>query len=261
MMRFARTMQLIGEDGLSRLQNAHVAIFGLGAVGSYVLEALARAGVGQLTLFDHDTISHSNINRQLLALESTVGRNKADVAKARVLDINPACVVDARVQFVDGDNVASLMEQKFDAVVDAIDGVNSKVNLIVAAVEAGIPIVSSMGAAAKLDPSKIKAADISKSFMCPLAQIIRKRLRRRGIAKGVRCVFSTEAAQNKNLPVIEEAPEEGRSGRPREPIGSISYLTGMFGLFVASEVIQLLLTPADNIPPREDSSANTDLTH
>ena len=241
MMRFARTMQLIGEEGLERLQGATVAVFGLGAVGSYVVEALARAGVGSLVLFDHDTVSASNINRQLLALESTIGLPKAEVAKARVLDINPACKVEARMVFVDGENVAGLLEPRFDAVVDAIDGVNSKVNLIVAAREKGLPVVASMGAAAKLDPSKIKAADISKSFMCPLAQIIRKRLRRRGVTSGVRCVFSTECAQNKNEPVIEEAPEQGVSGRPRAPIGSISYLTGMFGLFVASEVVRILL--------------------
>ncbi|WP_051306898.1 tRNA threonylcarbamoyladenosine dehydratase [Desulfomicrobium escambiense] len=241
MMRFARTMQLIGEDGLARLQGATVAVFGLGAVGSYVVEALARAGVGSLVLFDHDVVSASNINRQLFALHSTIGRPKAEVARERVLDINPDCAVEARIQFVDGDNVAGLMEGQFDVVVDAIDGVNSKVNLIVAAREKGLEVVASMGAAAKLDPSKIRAADISKSFMCPLAQIIRKRLRRRGVTAGVRCVFSTEAAQNKNEPVIEEAPEQGVSGRPRAPIGSISYLTGMFGLYVASEVVGILL--------------------
>jgi tRNA A37 threonylcarbamoyladenosine dehydratase len=247
MIRFARTLQLIGEDGLARLQGATVAVFGLGAVGSYVVEALARAGVGSLVLFDHDTVSVSNINRQLFALQSTVGRSKAEVARERVLDINPDCRVEARVQFVDGENVAGLLEPRFDVVVDAIDGVNSKVNLIVAAREKGLAVVASMGAAAKLDPSKIKAADISKSFMCPLAQIIRKRLRRRGVTSGVRCVFSTECARNKNEPVIEEAPEQGVSGRPRAPIGSISYLTGMFGLYVASEVVRILFGDAPGI--------------
>jgi len=132
MMRFARTMQLIGEDGLARLRGATVAVFGLGAVGSYVVEALARAGVGGLVLFDHDTVSASNINRQLFALHSTLGRPKAEVARERVLDINPDCRVESRVQFVDGENVAGLLEQRFDVVVDAIDGVNSKVNLIIA---------------------------------------------------------------------------------------------------------------------------------
>ncbi len=252
MMQFARTMQLIGEDGLARLRGATVAVFGLGAVGSYVVEALARAGVGGLVLFDHDTVGLSNINRQLFALHSTVGLHKADVAAERVLDINPDCRVEPRIQFVDGDNVAGLMERRFDVVVDAIDGVNSKVNLIVASREAGLPVVASMGAAAKLDPSKIKASDISKSFMCPLAQIIRKRLRRRGVTTGVRCVFSTEAAQNKNEPVIDEAPEQGVSGRPRSPIGSISYLTGMFGLYVAGEVLRILLQATSVSPGGEN---------
>lgn len=239
--RFARTLQLIGKEELDRLQAATVAVFGLGAVGSYVVESLARAGVGGLTLFDHDTVSRSNINRQLLALESTVGRFKAHVARERIMDISPSCRVDARVEFVNGDNAAALLSPGFDVVVDAIDGVNSKVNLIVAARGMGLPVVSSMGAAAKLDPSRIRTADISKSFMCPLAQIIRKRLRHRNISSGVRCVFSVEQAQNKNAPVMEEAPEQNRPGRPRAPIGSISYLTGMFGLHVAGETIRLLL--------------------
>ena len=229
--RFARTLQLIGKEELDRLQAATVAVFGLGAVGSYVVESLARAGVGGLALFDHDTVSRSNINRQLLALES----------RERIMDISPSCRVDARVEFVNGDNAAALLSPGFDVVVDAIDGVNSKVNLIVAARGMGLPVVSSMGAAAKLDPSRIRTADISKSFMCPLAQIIRKRLRHRNISSGVRCVFSVEQAQNKNAPVLEEAPEQNRPGRPRAPIGSISYLTGMFGLHVAGETIRLLL--------------------
>ena len=154
--RFARTLQLIGKEELDRLQAATVAVFGLGAVGSYVVESLARAGVGGLALFDHDTVSRSNINRQLLALESTVGRFKVHVARERIMDISPFCRVDARVEFVNGDNAAALLSPGFDVVVDAIDGVNSKVNLIVAARSMGLPVVSSMGAAAKLDPSRIR---------------------------------------------------------------------------------------------------------
>lgn len=252
MMQFARTMQLIGEDGLARLQGegGRVRPRGRGVLRG---RGPGPGRGGESCAFDHDTVGLSNINRQLFALHSTVGRYKADVACERVLDINPDCRVEARVQFVDGDNVAGLMEPRFDVVVDAIDGVNSKVNLIVAAREAGLPVVASMGAAAKLEPSKILAADISKSFMCPLAQIIRKRLRRRGVTSGVRCVFSTEAALNKNEPVIEEAPEQGVSGRPRAPIGSISYLTGMFGLYVASEVVRELLGGFEAV--RNDESA------
>jgi tRNA A37 threonylcarbamoyladenosine dehydratase len=245
-MRFARTMQLIGREAQERLHCARVAVFGLGAVGSYVIEGLARAGVENFALFDHDTVSRSNINRQLLALESTVGRFKAEIAKTRILDINPACRVDARVEFVNGDNAAALLAPGFDVVVDAIDGVNSKVNLIVAARELNLPVVSSMGAAAKLNPACIRVADISKSYMCPLAQIVRKRLRHRNISSGVRCVFSVEQAQNKNEPVPAEAPEQNRPGRPRAPLGSISYVTGVFGLYVAGETIRLLLGKNEN---------------
>lgn len=243
MMRFARTMQLIGSEGLDCMQKAQVAVFGLGAVGSYVLEALARAGVGHFALFDHDTISLSNINRQLFALESTLGQYKTEVARLRVLDINPACQVKTHTVFVDGQTVEELLSPKISVVVDCIDGVNSKVNLIVAARQLGLPVVASMGAAAKIDPSKIQAADIFHSSVCPLALILRKRLRRRGISHGVRCVFSTEAPQNKNTPVLDEPLEANGNGRPRPPLGSIAYLTGMFGLYVAAEVIQLLLAP------------------
>lgn len=245
MMRFARTMQLIGANGLARLQAAHVAVFGLGAVGSSALEALVRAGVGQLTLFDHDRVSISNINRQLLALDSTTGLYKADVALARALDINPACQIQAHREFVSTENVAAILAPSFDVIVDAIDGVNCKVNLIAAAREKELPVVSSMGAAAKLDPERIRIADISRTTVCPLAQIVRKRLRRRGVKSGVRCVFSTERPLNKNEPVMAEAPEQGVCGRPRAAIGSISYMTGIFGFFAAGEVIRLILENAD----------------
>lgn len=244
MMRFARTLQLIGTDNLARLQAARVAIFGLGAVGSYVVEALARAGVGHLLLIDHDIISLSNINRQLFALESTLGQYKTQVARVRVLDINPACQVEVRTEFVDGENVADLLAPDVSVVVDCIDGVNSKVNLIVAARTLNLPVLSSMGAAAKFDPSKIQVADIAQSSVCPLALIMRKRLRRRGVAQGVRCVFSTEAAHNKNAPLMDEIPEQEKNGRPRTPLGSISYLTGIFGLYLAAETVQILLGSA-----------------
>lgn len=246
-MRFARTMQLIGSEGVDRLQRSCVAVFGIGAVGSYAVEALARAGVGRLELFDHDIVSESNINRQLLAMYSTLGRYKAIVAKERVLDINPTCQVHSHVVFVNGDNLGEVLRPEFNVLVDAIDGVNAKVNLIVAARNAHLPVVSSMGAAAKMDPSQIMVGDLAETKVCPLAQIIRKRLRRRGITHGVRCVFSTEQAQNANPPIVEETPEQGPGGRPREPLGSISYITGMFGLFVAGEVIRLLLEPETSL--------------
>lgn len=238
---FSRTIQLLGADKFAALNRAHVAIFGLGAVGSYVVEALARSGIGQLSLFDHDHISPSNINRQLLAVHSSINRPKAQVARERVLDINPQCHVRAYEQFVNGDNVHSLLGPDVDVVVDAIDGVNSKVNLIVAARSLGLAVVSSMGAAAKMDPSAIKSADIADTSCCPLARIMRKRLRRRGITSGVCCVFSTELAHNTLEAPEEEAWDNGDHGRPREPLGSISYLTGIFGLYVAGEVVRLVL--------------------
>ncbi|GAB1408987.1 tRNA threonylcarbamoyladenosine dehydratase [Desulfovibrionales bacterium] len=240
-MRFARTLQLLGVDNFARLNQASVAIFGIGAVGSYAVEALARAGVGRLVLYDHDVVSASNINRQLLALDSTLGRSKVVVASERIHDINPECKVMAHPVFVNEESLGGICFSDFDVVVDAIDGVNAKVNLIVAAHTAQVPIVSSMGAAAKLDPSCVQAADLSRTEVCPLAQIMRKRLRRRGVSTGVRCVFSTEQPCNTNPPVVNEAPEHEGGGRPRVPLGSLSYLTGIFGLFVASEVIHLLL--------------------
>jgi tRNA A37 threonylcarbamoyladenosine dehydratase len=241
MMRFARTLQLLGHAAMDRLCRAQVAVVGLGAVGSYATEALARAGVGHLILCDHDVVGESNTNRQLYALGSTLGRPKVEVAAERVQDINPDCQVTARRIFVAPKQASTLLDPSWDALVDAIDGVNAKVHLIAAAVGLGIPVVSSMGAAAKLDPSCIRTADLSQTNVCPLAQILRKRLRRLGITQGVRCVFSTEKPQNTNPPLLGETPEYGTQGRPRQPLGSISYLTGMFGLMAAAEVLRILL--------------------
>lgn len=240
-MRFARTVQLLGADSFSCLQRSCVAVFGIGAVGSYALEALARAGIGRLVLYDHDVVSASNINRQLLALDSTLGQPKVLVARERIYDINPECQVVTHPVFVNQDTLGSVSWSEFDVVVDAIDGVNAKVNLIVAAHAAQVPIVSSMGAASKMDPSCVQVADLSRTEVCPLAQIMRKRLRRRGIHSGVRCVFSTEQARAPIPSGVDEGPEHGSGGRPRIPLGSLSYLTGIFGLFIASEVIHLLL--------------------
>lgn len=245
LMPFARTLQLLGPAAMERLARARVAVVGLGAVGSYATEALARAGVGELHLFDHDTVGETNRNRQLLALTSTQGRPKAEVARQRVLDINPGCRVHAHQVFVAPEAAASFLDPSWDALVDAIDGVNAKVHLIAAAVGLGIPVVASMGAAAKLDPAQVQVADLAQTRVCPLAQILRKRLRRLGITSGVRCVFSTEPPRA-NPPLLGETPEAGIQGRPRAPLGSISYLTGMFGLLAAAEVVRLLVPEAFN---------------
>lgn len=241
MNRFCRSEQLLGPEKMAKLSAARVAVFGLGAVGSYAVEALARAGVGALRLVDCDTIRLSNFNRQLYALESTLGRPKAEVARERVLAINPACRVDARQAFVAENNAAELLEGKFDVVVDAIDSVTPKVALIAAAVRAGLPVVASMGAATRLDPGAVRVGDISETEICPLARFIRKKLRRHGVERGVTCIYSVEPARNKAPPVGEEEPDTFAIGRPRKPIGSLSYMTGLFGLLAAHQALRRIV--------------------
>jgi len=219
-------------------------VFGLGAVGSYAVEALSRAGVGYLQLVDCDCVRPSNMNRQLYALESTLNRPKAEVARERVLDINPDCMVEAMQTFAGKNTLPKLLAKPLDAIVDAIDGVAPKVELIAAAVQCGIPVVSSMGAATRMDPSAIRLGDISETDVCPLARLVRKRLRRREIASGIRCIFSIEEPRNKGAPVGNEENEEPSfpQGRNRRPIGSLSYITGIFGLLAAYEVIKILIS-------------------
>jgi len=239
--RFSRTEQLIGKEALDRLRSARVAVFGLGAVGSYAVEALARAGIGFLRLVDCDCIRLSNLNRQLFALESTLNMPKPDVARARVLDINPDCKVEALQAFVAKSNLEDLLAKPLDVVVDAIDSVTPKVELIAAAVRLGIPIVSSMGAATRTDPALIRMADISETEVCPLARFVRKKLRRRGVTSGARCIYSIEDPNNKNAPE-EDNEQTCRQGRARRPIGSLSYITGIFGLLAAHEVIKMIVS-------------------
>lgn len=240
MTRFTRTRKLIGEDNLSKLKNARVAVCGLGAVGSYAVEALARAGIGYLRIVDFDSVDESNINRQLFALSSTIGIPKTEIALNRIKDINPDCEVDARNVFIDADSVPAILDGDIDAVVDAIDGLSSKVILIAEAVRSDIFIASSMGAALRLDPSKVKSGDLFRTSGCPLARLVRKRLRKIGISNGVNCVYSDEAV---------EMPEEDREfqedtlrGRPRLTLGSISYVTGIFGLTAAGMVIRHIIS-------------------
>ncbi len=240
MNRFCRIEQLLGRPALEKLKNARVAVFGLGAVGSYAVEALARAGIGYLRLVDCDVVHPSNFNRQLYALESTLNKPKAAVARARVLDINPNCKVDARQAFVDGSTAKDLLAPPIDVVVDAIDSVAPKAMLIATAVHAGLKVVASMGAATRLDPSLIRVGDISETNVCPLARFVRKKLRAAGVNHGVRCIYSIEAPRNTAAPVADE-PETFAKGRPRKPIGSLSYATGIFGLLAASETIKMIV--------------------
>ena len=238
---FARTEQLVGSEGCARLKAANVAVYGLGGVGSFAVEALARAGVGHLRVVDHDVVNPSNLNRQLFGLRSTIGRPKAEVAAERIRDINPDCLVDARRAFINGDSVAELLAPPVDVVVDAIDSVNAKVALLQAAFEQGIPLVSSMGAGGRQDGSRILVGDLSETDVCPLAAVIRKRLRRRGIATGIHCVYSTEPCRNDLPPDPVDVDIHVGPGRKRTPLGTLSYMPALFGLRVAEEVIRMLL--------------------
>lgn len=258
---FARTEQLLGNDGFARLQKARVGIYGLGGVGGFACEALARAGVGHLRLVDHDVVGGSNLNRQILALRSTLGEPKVEVAAKRVMDINPHCEVDTRQVFLNGETLLELLDDSLDIVVDAIDSVNCKAGLLEAAYHKGIPVVSSMGAGGKQDMGQIQASDLSKSIACPLARMIRKRLSKRGIREGIRCVFSPEPCRNDLLPDPQDVDVQNGPGRQRTPLGTISYMPAAFGLRVAQEVIDILLraAPLSELPVLSLPVSDTEL--
>ena len=232
---FERTAIILGEAGILRLRRAHIFLAGLGGVGSYAVEAFARAGVGRLTLVDHDIVAGTNLNRQLPALRSTVGRLKTDVMAERVADINPHCEVRVIKRFLRSDDVDGLLTGDYDFVVDAIDSLNCKVSLLVGAYQRKIPVISSMGAGGKLDPSRIVTGDVMDSENCPLARHIRKRLRRRGVGRGISAVWSNEPS----CPPLPPEPTE--TGRDRAVNGTISYLPALFGLTMAGSVIQRLV--------------------
>ena len=234
--QFERTRILLMPAEMSRLAHAHVLVAGLGGVGSYCAEALARAGVGRLTIVDHDVVAASNINRQLPALLSTIGQSKATLMTARIRDINPACDLQVIREFLTPDNVISLVPADVDYVIDCIDSLNCKVALVVTSIERGLRVASSMGAGNKLDPARIRLADISKTSQCPLASVMRKRLRKRGIDKGVLTVFTDEPGRTPLAP----QPVAG-SGRPRAVNGTISYMPPLFGLMLAGAVVQQLI--------------------
>lgn len=238
---FARTEQLVGPEAYERLRQARVAVCGLGGVGSFTVEALARAGVGHLRVIDHDVVNASNLNRQLFALRSTLGRPKVEVAAERIRDINPGCELDARRAFINGDSVAELLAPEVDLVVDAIDSVNAKTALMQAVYEQGLPIISSMGAGGRQAGGAILVGDLAETDVCPLAAIIRKRLRRRGITTGIRCVYSTEPCRNDLQPNPVDVEAHDGPGRKRTPLGTLSYMPALFGLRVAEEVIRTIL--------------------
>lgn len=232
MEQLSRTRMLLGEAAMEKLRSARVAVFGLGGVGGYVVEALARSGIGALDLVDHDTISLTNLNRQLFATHSTVGKFKADAAADRVKDIDPTIAVYAHKAFFSPDTAAEFDFTQYDYVVDAVDTVTAKLALIAQAKAAGVPVLSCMGTGNKLDPSKFQIADISKTSVCPLARIMRKECAKRGLGK-VKVLFSTEDP----LPSLEETTEELPQGRRTLP-GSVAYVPSVAGLLIAGEVIR-----------------------
>ena len=240
MERSTRTRCFLGEEKFKLLQQAMVTIVGLGAVGGYAAEGLARAGVGRLRLVDFDTIQPSNINRQILALDTTLGQAKVEAAKERIRLINPECQVEALQLFAADETLDRIFSPAPDILIDAIDSLNPKVQLLSGAHQRNIVTFSSMGAALRSDPSKIKTGDIMSSNHCPLAKHVRNRLRRQGIEGGIHCIYSTErvAFTYQGPEETEQAasPYEDR-GRKRNVLGSLPTITGIFGLILANEVL------------------------
>ena len=233
--QFSRTEILLGAEAMEKLRGARVAVFGIGGVGGYTVEALARCGVGQLDLIDSDTVSISNINRQILATHSTVGRLKVDAARDRVLDINPACVVRTYPIFYLPDTAEQFDFTQYDYIVDCIDTVTGKLQLVERATAVGTPIICAMGTGNKLDPSAFQVSDISKTTMCPLARIMRKELKKRGI-NHLKVVYSQEEAMS---PAVD-VEELKRTGKRQIP-GSVSFVPCTAGLILAGEVIKDLI--------------------
>ncbi len=229
--RFSRTELLLGSEALEKLQNSRVAVFGVGGVGGFVVEGLARSGVGALDLIDKDVVSESNINRQIIATTETVGRSKAEVARERVLHINPECKVRCFETFYLPETAGEFDFTQYDYVVDAIDTVTGKLMLVEAAREAGTPIISSMGAGNKLDATKFQVADIYETSICPLAKVMRKECRKRGI-EHLKVVYSTEEALTPRG--VTEAPDPGRRSVP----GSVAWVPSVAGLIIAGEVVK-----------------------
>ena len=257
---FARTKLLLGEDALERLSKARVIIFGVGGVGGYVAEALARSGVGHIELVDKDVVDETNINRQIIALQSTIGRYKTEVMKERILDINPdAEVVTHNIfylpktanEYEESEADDEIDFSKYDYVVDAVDTVTAKLFIIEEADRCKVPVISSMGAGNKLDPTSFKVADIYKTSVCPLAKVMRRELKKRGIKK-LKCVYSTEEAlqitddktdketvTNNNENDLQS--EEKKSVRKKKAPGSVAFVPSVAGLIIAGEVVKDLI--------------------
>ena len=235
--QYSRTRLLLGESGIERLRSARVILFGLGGVGGYTAEALARSGIGHLDLVDDDTVSLTNLNRQMLALHSTIGKYKVDVAAQRIRDIDPTIEVSTYKTFFLPETADRFDFTQYDYVIDAIDTVTGKLALIAKAKEAGVPVISCMGTGNKLDPTAFRVADISKTSGCALARIMRKECGKRGI-KGVKVVFSEELPLEP-FEITDDSPEPQRQGSSRRALpGSTAFVPGTAGLIMAGEVIK-----------------------
>ena len=243
MDRFTRIIQVIGESSFHRLQLARITIFGLGAVGAWAAEMLARSGAGHFTLVDFDQIAKSNINRHVCAAESTIGVPKVEAMKARILDINPKAEVKALKLFADYTNRDSILDENPDIVIDAIDSLGPKAALLESIYNRNLKVISSMGAALKTDITAIHTGDLFDSTVCPLARNLRKYLRRRGIDHGIQCVYSTEAPDKDALKAPDEEGDDiqYQRGRVRNILGSYPPVTAVFGITIADLAIKSLL--------------------
>ena len=230
-----RTSLLLGDEKLKKLQNSNVLVVGLGGVGAYAAEMIARSGVGRMTIADADTVSPTNINRQLIALHSTIGKEKSELMADRLRDINPEIELTVVNRFIKDDETDALLDSdKFDYVIDAIDTLSPKLALIKGCLDRNIPLVSSMGAGAKTDPTKMEICDIAKTHHCPLAHMLRKRLHKIGIRSGFRAVFSPEPVREGAMILCEEQNKKSNTG-------TISYIPALFGIGCASVVIRGLI--------------------
>ena len=236
--KFSRTEMLLGEDSMEKLKNSKVAIFGIGGVGSYVVESLTRSGIGSFVLVDKDEVSETNINRQIIATTKTIGMAKVEVAKERILEINPDAKVEIFKEFYSKENSDKILNDSIDYAVDAVDTVTAKITLIEECKRLNIPIISCMGTGNKLDPTKFEITDISKTSICPLAKVMRKELKQRNI-KNVKVLYSKEEP-TKNKTEIEENKGETKD-RIIPAIGSIAFVPSVAGLMIAGEVIKDLI--------------------
>ena len=239
--QFSRTELLLGKGNMEKLQNSRVAVFGVGGVGGYVVEALTRSGIGAIDLIDNDTVSQSNLNRQIIATYDTIGKYKTEVMRDRILSINPECRVEVHNCFYLPETQSQFDFSKYDYVVDAIDTVTGKIALVMQAKEANTPIISSMGAGNKLNPAEFEVADIYQTSVCPLARVMRQELKKRGVKK-LKVVYSKE----KPIQPMREAQTTEETETTGKPVpGSVAFVPSVAGLIIASEVVKDLLVTAN----------------